>query len=213
MQKNLLASSGNCEQVLGWEDRLNCVTEHSPGKLLNHKLLETGRVSIASITMCLSSSYTLAQAVAIGCYWNWDPIGKLRHGSDHGFIVVFDMLNSLCGREKWFCYLLWLASHLAGGNLSYCLFPPIQFPPIAVNLSSLSTVPGVYVNPSFFLHEVNQTKGVAGTPLSLPEYTILTAFQAGLPDVFVCDTLTIASFFCISDLSLHYEPVPLLNLL
>ena len=156
MQNNLLASSGNCEQVLGWEDGLNCVAEHSPGKLLNHKPLETGRVSGASIIMCLSSSYTLPQAAAIGCYWNWDPrraatwVWPCSYSSilyvkflvwKREVILLFTVTGILCSR--WQCELLLIPSN-----------------PLAVNLSSLSTIPGVYLNPSFFLHEVDQNKGL-----------------------------------------------------
>lgn len=80
--------------------------------------------------------------------------GNLWHGSDQILKVVFCMLSSFCGREKRFCYLLWLAPRVAGDNLSYCFFPPIP----SVHLSSLSTIPGLYLNPSFFLLEVNQAR-------------------------------------------------------
>lgn len=89
------------EYVLGWERRLDRVAELSLGKLLNHKPVEAGRVSSASIAMCLSS-YTFLQAVAIACYWNWDPRKAAA-------VAVL--------------YLLWLASQLAGGTLSHSLFP------------------------------------------------------------------------------------------
>lgn len=71
MQKNAPVSAGSWEQVLGWEDRLLCAAEHSPGKPLNHKPLESGRVSRSNIALCLSCA--LPHTAAIGCCGNWDP--------------------------------------------------------------------------------------------------------------------------------------------
>lgn len=79
--------------------------------------------------------------------------GNLWHEFDGILKVAFCVLSSLCGREKRSCYLLWLEPRAADDNLSCCFFLPIP----SVHLNSLSTVPGLYLNPSF-LHEVNQTK-------------------------------------------------------
>lgn len=73
--------------------------------------------------------------------WKLGSQGNLWHGSDWILKVVFYVLSSQCGREKRFCYLLWLAPRVAGDNLSCHFFSPI----LSVHLSSLCTVPGLYL--------------------------------------------------------------------
>lgn len=129
--------------------------------------------------------------------------GNLWHGSDRILKVVFCMLSSFCGREKRFRYFLWLAPRVAGDNLSYCFFPAIP----SVHLSSLSTIPGLHLNPSFFLLEVNQARPGGCWP-SMPSWIqILTTFQAGLLCVWYFNSVCL--LYHISTLSLHYEPASL----
>lgn len=122
--------------------------------------------------------------------------GNLGHGSDWIPTVVFYVLSSLCGRDKRFCYLLWLASSVAGDNLSCCLVPAIP----SVHLSSFSTAPGLYLNPSFFLHEVNQTK-LRG--LLAPSAFLSTDFKNFSSRTSLCVML----WQCLPPLSLLYEPL------
>lgn len=140
--------------MLGWEDELNRVAEHSPGKLLSHKPRQTGRF-LLRVWLCACPSHTLPQAAASGCSRNWECC-------DVVWPCSYSDVRYKVPRVKREVIPLFTVTGISfsRGQLALLLIPS---DPLTASLSSLDIIPGVYLNP-FFFHEVNQTKGLL--PLS-----------------------------------------------
>lgn len=209
MQKNPLDSSGSCEQVLGWEDELNRVAEHSPGKLLNHKPQETGRF-LVQVSPCACPSDTLPQAVATACSWNWESCNVVWPCS-YSDVICYKVITYIyvtcckvpCAKREVIPLFTLTGISFSRGQSELLL---IASDLLTANLSSLGTIPGVYLNP-FFFYEVNQTKGLLHSVTSFWIHHNFSGRTVRLCGCYFGYFDNDCPFFCISTLSLHYEPI------